>query len=144
MATPRPFRLALEVVLGLAPATFLLVPMLMAATFGTGFAAFAAGSLDQPTALLIAWALAGVVGIAALWVVVLCDGPVGLRPTARPVLTIGMLLGMAAAVRWLWWMFARGHMTDPAGWAVWLVLLGGPLVVAGLRLAQMWGSRRRT
>ncbi len=33
------------------------------------------------------------------------------------------------------------HQYGVTTWAVWLVLLGGPLLVAIVRLAQLWSSR---
>jgi hypothetical protein len=53
-----------------------------------------------------------------------------------------LLLGTAAAARWIWVMGTNAHRYGAATWTVWLVLLGGPLVVAGLRLAQLWSWRR--
>ena len=131
-----------EVALGLAPATLLLLPLLLVGALGTVMAAVAGGGIDWATAALIGWVLAGVLGIAALWAVVLRDGAAGLSLGSRLVLALGLLLGMAAAARWVWVMGANGVRYGPATWTVWLLLLGGPLVVASSRLAQLWRSLR--
>jgi hypothetical protein len=135
-------RQVVEVALGLAPATFLLLPFLLAGAFGTAMATVAGGTLDWATAVLVGWALAGVLGIVALWVAVIGDGGAGLRRGSRLTLAVGLLLGMAAAARWIWVMGTNVHRYGAATWTVWLVLLGGPFVVAGVRLVQL-GSRRR-
>jgi hypothetical protein len=142
MTGQRRLRQVVEVVLGLAPAIFLLLPFLLAATLGTVMAAVASGAVDRATAVLIGWLLAGALGIAALWVVVLSDGAARIGRGARLVLAVGLLLGMAAAARWLWVMGTSGHRYDTATWTVWLLLLSGPLVVASVRLAQLWRSLR--
>jgi hypothetical protein len=131
-------RQVVEAALGLVPATFLLLPLLLAGAFGTAIAAVAGGSVDWATAKLIGWVLAGALGIAALWVVVLRDGGAGLRPGGRLMLTVGLLLGVAAATRWIWVMRTSGHPYGPATWAVWLLFLGGPILVASFRLVQLW------
>jgi len=135
-------RKVMEVALGLVPATFLLLPLLLAGALGTAMTTVAGGTLDWATCLLFGWAMAGVLGTAALWVVVLNDGGAGLGPGRRLMLAVGLLLGMAGAARWIWVMGTNGHRYGAATWAVWLVLLGGPLVVASLRLPQLWNSHR--
>ena len=126
--------------LGLAPATFLLFPFLLVGVLGTVLADMAGGAIDRGTAGLILWALAGAVGIMALWVVVLNDGAAGLNQATRLALTVGLLLGIASGARWLWEMSKSVHKYEATTWAVWLVLLGGPLLVATLRLVQLWKS----
>jgi hypothetical protein len=133
-------RQVMEVAFGV-PATFLL-PFLLAGGLGTAIAAVARGEIDQATAGLIGWLLAGVLGNAALWVVVLSDRAVRCGPAGRFVLVVGLLLGMGAAARWLWVMGSGGHRYEAVTWIVWLVLLGGPLVVASFRLAQLLSSLR--
>jgi hypothetical protein len=141
MTGQRRLRQVVEVALGLAPATFLLFPFLLVGALGTVIAAFAGGAIDWATAGLIAWVLAGAVGIAALWVVVLDDGAARLGRGARLRLAVGLLLGMAAAAWWLWWMCTSEHRIEASTWTVWLLLLGGPLVVAGIRLVELWRSQ---
>lgn len=138
----RRLRQLMEAAFGLAPATLLLLPFLLVGALGTVFAIAAGGAMDRPTAMLIVWALAGTVGIAALWVAVLNDGAARLSQGARVVLSVGLLLGIVAAARWLWVMSTSGHRYGAATWGVWLVLLGGPLVVAAFRLVQLWISPR--
>jgi hypothetical protein len=135
-------RLVVEVVLGLAPATFLLLPFLLAGALGVGIAAVAGGAINWATAMLIGWALGGALGIAALWVAVLSDSGASLGHPSRLVLAVGLLLGMAVATRWLWVMATSGHRYDATTWTVWLLLLGGPLAIACFRLAQLCGSFR--
>jgi len=136
----RQLRQLVEVVFGLAPATFLLFPFLLAAVLGTALAVVSGGAMNLATAMLIAWALAGAVGIAALWVVVLSGNAANLGRSARVVLSVALLLGLSAAMRWIWVTWTSGHRYGAMTWAVWLLLLGGPIVVAGLRLAQLWSS----
>jgi hypothetical protein len=131
-----------ELALGLVPATFLLLPFLVAGALGTAMAAVSGGAVDWAIAVLIGWVLAGLLGISALWVVVLSDGAARLSPGSRVVLTVGLLLGMAAAARWIWVMGTNGDRYGAATWTVWLLLLGGPVVVASFRLVQLWSWHR--
>ena len=80
-------------------------------------------------------------GVVALWAIVLNDG-VRLPWRSRIAITLGLLLGMVSAVRWLSSMMGR-HSYGASTWAVWIVLLGGPLVVGSLRLVQLWISPQR-
>jgi hypothetical protein len=137
----RGWRVLLTVVV-LAPATFLLLPFLMVGALGIAMAAVAGGAIDRATAVLIGWALGGTLGMVALWVVVLSDGAARLRHRSRLLLAVGLLLGIAAAMRWLWEMGTSGHRYGATTWTVWLLLLGGPIVVASSRLAQLWSSLR--
>jgi hypothetical protein len=77
-----------EVALGLAPATFLLLPFLVAGALGTAMATVASGALDSATAVLIGWVLAGVSGNVALWVAVFSDGGAGFRAGSRLALAV--------------------------------------------------------
>jgi hypothetical protein len=52
-------RLVVEVVLGLAPATFLLLPFLLAGALGVATSAVVGGAINLATAMLIGWALGG-------------------------------------------------------------------------------------
>ena len=70
---PRRARQAVEIILGLAPATFLVMPALLAAAFGTVMAAAANPPLDAATAMLLGWILAASIGLATLWIVVVLD-----------------------------------------------------------------------
>ena len=142
MIGQRRLRQVVEVALGRVPTTFLLLPFLLASALGTAMAAVAGGAVDRATVVLIGWVLAGVLGIAALWVVVLSDGAARLGRGGRLVLAVGLLLGIAAAARWLWVMGTGGHRYGAATWTVWLLLLGGPIVVASFRLVQLWSSLR--
>ena len=127
----------MELTLGVAPATCLLLPFLLAGALGLLMGSVAGAAFDWSTALLLGWVLASALGLAALWAVVLSDGGVGLIGGIRLVLSAGLLLGIAAASRWIWIMGTSAHPYGAATWAVWLVCLGGPIVVASLRLAQL-------
>src|SRR6185295_9209069 len=96
-------RQVLEIVFGLAPATFFLLPFLLIGAFGMVMAEIAGGTMDWALAGQIFWALAGVAGVAALWVVVLGNGSARLAGNSRLAITAGLLLGILSAVRWLWW-----------------------------------------
>jgi hypothetical protein len=114
----------------------------LAGALGVLMASVAGGAIDWDTALLLAWVLAAALGLAALWAVVLSDGGPGLHPGTRLVLALGLLLGMVAAARWLWVMGTGAHSYEAATWAVWLVFLGGPFLVASLRLPQLLSWHR--
>jgi hypothetical protein len=122
------------------------LPFLFAGALGVATSAVAGGAINLATAMLIGWALGGALGgalgIAALWVAVLSDGGANLGQPSRLVLAIGLVLGMAVAARWLWVMGTNGHRYEATTWAVWVLLLGGPVVVACLRLTQLWSSAR--
>jgi hypothetical protein len=130
----------MEVALGLVPATFLLLPLLLAGGLGTAIAALASGAIEPAIVILIGWVVIGVLAIAALWLVVLSDGAVNRGRRVRFVLAAGLLLGIAAAARWFWTMGTSSHRYGAATWLVWLLLLGGPVLVASLRLKQLWRS----
>lgn len=130
-----------RVLLGPLPATAILLPLLFAGGLGTAIAVLA--WLVEPgrstaqwwdtvssTGLLLAWMAAAGLGVMALWVAVLAESPEALRESpARWRLVAGLLLGLVAAGRWLWTMAAGRHSYDTATWAVWLVLLVGPVVL---------------
>jgi len=69
-----------ELALGLVPATFLLLPFLLAGALGTTMAVVSGEAVDWAQTVLIGWVLAGVLGISALWVVVLSDGAARFSP----------------------------------------------------------------
>ena len=134
-------RQIVEIVLGLAPVTFFIFPFLVVAVVGMGFAEVARGAMDWALNEQIFWALAAAAGVVALWAIVLNDGA-RLPWRSRIAITLGLLLGMVSAVRWLSSMMGR-HSYGASTWAVWIVLLGGPLVVGSLRLVQLWISPQR-
>jgi hypothetical protein len=132
----------LRILLGPLPATLVLVPVLIAGGFGTALALVAdivspertpggrwtavAGTLP-----ILLWVAAAVIGVLALWLAVLADSPAALR--AGPVrwwLATGLLVGAAAAGRWLWLLAAGPHGYGAGTWGLWLILLAGPLVLA--------------
>ena len=133
-------RQVVEVVVGLGPATFFLFPFVLVGVLAMVLAEIAGGAIDWARAGQIFWALAGAAGIVGLWVVVLNDGAGRLGPGARLALTGVLLLGIVSGVRWLAKMAMSGHRYEATTWAVWILLLGGPIVVASLRSVQIWSS----
>jgi len=110
---------------------------------GTALAAFARRSVDLDTALDLGWVAAATFGLGTLWILVLRDRGSGLSLPARVLSTAGLLLGMGAAARWIWFMAKAGHAYEASTWIVWGLLTGGPLLVAGARLVGLWAGTRR-
>jgi hypothetical protein len=131
----------IRVLLGPLPATVVLLPVLFAGGMGAmialvaglvapGASAGARWTTVMTTGPILMWVAAAGVGVLALWVVVLADSPAVLRQSpARWWLAVGLLLGGLAAGRWLWVLAMSGHSYGPVTWAVWLVMLLGPLVL---------------
>jgi hypothetical protein len=139
----------LRVLLGPLPATVLLLPLLFAGGLGAGLAMVTLlvepgrsiaerwASLRAPV-LMVAWVAAAAVGVLALWLVVLEEGPATVRHgSTRWWLAGGLALGLLAAGRWLWVMGVGGHRYDWPTWGVWLALLAGPLVLGSYYLIQL-------
>jgi hypothetical protein len=133
-------RRVILVVLGPLPATVLILPLLLAAGFGTVIA-FVEELFDPArtaadrwasattTGQLVGWILAAAVGVVALWVAVLDDWSTARRAApGKYFLAAGLLIGLLAAGRWLWTMALHGRY-DHATWILWLIALGGPLVL---------------
>jgi hypothetical protein len=75
---------------------------------------------------------------------VLAEPPEALREApARWGLAAGLLLGLVAAGRWLWTMAAGRHNYGTSTWAVWLMLLVGPVVLGSYYLVLLARPRRR-
>jgi hypothetical protein len=128
-----------EIVL-LLPASLLLVPLLLAGALGAAFAILGnlvQGDLPLSARLvialqslkLIAWVAAAALGMASLWALVIEPEE---RPTAglRVLLAAGLLVGIVAALTWLYVMGSGRTAYDAQTWLVWIVALGGPLIVA--------------
>jgi hypothetical protein len=139
-------RLFVEIILGPLPATLLVLPFAMAGAAGTAFAAAAILAdraipfssrlmmLRGPGELML-WILSAVLGLSALWFAVLADEmEVPHRSRLRVVLILGLLVGIAAAVRWLFVMGRSGENYGRATWVTWIVLLLGPIVVGARHL----------
>ena len=73
----------------------------------------------------------------ALWVTVLASLATLKHSHKRWWLVAGLSVGLLAAARWLWLMGSRGHNYDLLTWTVWLVLLGGPLLLGSYYLVQL-------
>ena len=138
-----------RVLLGPLPATLLLLPVLFAGGLGAGIALVAGLVAPGRTAAerwaavsasgpILAWIAGAGMGVLALWVVVLAESPAVLRRMpARWWLAAGLLLGGLAAARWLWVLAMGGHSYGALTWAVWVVLLVGPLVLGSYYLAVL-------
>lgn len=139
----------LRVLLGPLPATVLLLPLLFAGGLGSAIALVT--GLLQPnrslaerwamvstSAMILCWVAAAGIGVLALWLVTLAEESDELRKyPSRWFLAAGLLVGLVAAIRWLWIMWAGGHSYDPLTWAVWLGLLTGPVVLGAYYLLQL-------
>jgi hypothetical protein len=134
-------RLFVEIILGALPATLLVLPFAMAGAAGTAFAAAAILAdraipfsarlmmLRGPGELLL-WISSAVLGLSALWFAVLADEmEVPHRSRLRVALILGLLVGIVAAVRWLFVMGQNSENYGRATWVTWIGLLLGPIVV---------------
>ena len=137
-----------RIIVGPLPATMLLLPLLFAGSLGVTFALV--NNLFQPdhsiserwanlraATMLLSWVTAAGLGVGALWVAVLVSPTTLKRSRNRWWLVAGLLGGLVAALRWLWLMASRGHNYDLLTWSVWIVLLGGPLVLGSHYLVQL-------
>lgn len=139
----------IRVLLGPLPATVVLLPVLFAGGVGAvialvagvvapGASADARWTTVVTTGPILLWVAAAAVGVLALWMVVLAEAPAVLRQgPARWWLAAGLFLGGLAAGRWLWFIATAGHSYDLVTWAVWLVMLLGPLVLGTYYLAAL-------
>jgi hypothetical protein len=141
--------LALELVLVL-PVSVVLLPLLAAGSVGLMIAlaqwAWAGDWLIVRGlgAHLGAPMLAGGAGLFALWTTLLSGESI--ERTAgwgvRAILAAGLGVGIAAAAWWLWTIRADLASDLPTRWT-WLLMLGGPMLVAARRLgALLFGWRR--
>ena len=138
-----------QVLIGPLPATILLLPVLLAGGLGAAIALLAtifdpSRSLAEiwatvtTTGVILAWIVAGCLGVLALWVIVLEQNPAFLmQPTVRWPLAIALTLGLMAAARWIWTMAASRHGYGAMTWTVWLALLVGPIVLGAYHLAGL-------
>jgi len=139
----------LRVLLGPLPATVLLLPLLFVGGLGAAIA-LVTGLLEPNRSLAERWAMVGTsamilfwvaaagIGVLALWLVTLAEEPAAMRKyPARWLLAAGLIIGLVAAIRWLWIMWAGGQSYDPLIWAVWLGLLTGPVVLGAYYLTQL-------
>src|SRR5262245_6104431 len=144
---------AFEVVLGLLPATVVLLPLLMAGAGGFAIAILAilAGgakplsarlTMALPPVGIVLWVLSSGLGMLALWISVLGRETVAHQPGLRAGL-IGCLLGGTVAA--ILWLFVMGMGRGSPGlltWAIWIGLLGGPLIVSMRQLFLLVMNRQ--
>jgi len=145
-------RIVLEVLVGLVPVTFLLLPLLAAGAVGSPFAIFATLVDPQwpaavrlqmilPLVWVDVWVVAAVAGVFAAWVLVLGSGTKFLdRRPIRIGLAGFLLLGIIAELRWFHFLLTGEKPYDFATWAWWVGLLLPPSVVGVLRLPSLFRS----
>jgi hypothetical protein len=122
----------------LLPATLVLMPMAAFASLGMllviaqdVFKGPFTYSADAALIKALFWLIGGVFGIAAVWLAVTLPHRAIVRSaTLRIGIVVAIVVGIADAVHLLWTM-ARDQGTaltiGRAGWAVWIVMLAGPL-----------------
>jgi len=143
----------LEVALGLLPATVVLLPLLMAGAGGSAIAVLAIladgakpFSMRLTTALLpvgiVLWVLSAALGMLALWISVLGHETVAHQLRVRVGLVACLLGGSVAAILWLYVMGAGRGSPGLLGWAIWIGLLGGPLIVSARHLVLLLMNQR--
>ena len=127
-----------EIILVL-PATVYLAPLAAFSALGVMFAIVQDVGLGFTAEFMLirvmASFLAAPVGMISLWIAMMMPyGPVRSQRNLRILLVIGIGVGIADVIYWLWF-FSRQPSTD---WGIWLVMLGGPIIVGtryALRLA---------
>lgn len=144
-----------EIVL-ILPATVLMLPMAAFAALGMALALVQAQSLGlHGSALFTAMRIelfvimafiAGIVGFAALWSALLIPAGTFVRRKALRIGTAcGVLLGIASAAYWFWpeSHHGRGHSDHIgfSGWAIWFVMLVGPLTVGVHQIIRLISLR---
>ena len=142
----------LEVALGLLPATVVLLPLLMAGAGGSAIAVVAIlADVAKPFSTrltmalapvgIVLWVLTAALGMLALWISVLGRETVAHQPRVRVGLVACLLGGSVAAILWLYVM-GRGPGRDLLSWAIWIDLLGGPLIVSARHLVLLVMNQR--
>jgi hypothetical protein len=143
----------LEVALGLLPATVVLLPLLMAGAGGSAIAVLAIladGSkpfsmrltMALPPVGIVLWVLSAALGMLALWVSVLGRETVTQQPRLRIGLVACLLGGSVAALLWLYVMGTGRGSQGLLSWAIWIGLLGGPLIVSTRHLILLVMNQR--
>ena len=139
----------IRILLGPLPATLVLLPFLVVGGVGTVLAILAGlvahgHTLDESwrdlmgAMPILLWVAAAVVGLLALWIAVLAESPAALRAApGRWWLAAGLLVGVMAAAPWLWPFPRAAPGYGPTTWAVWIALLGGPIVLGLYYLAAL-------
>ena len=128
-------------IISILPATILLLPTAGFAALGMVFAIAQDSStswftLDALLQMLkvLGLFLCGFIGIISLWLALILPSRIVIsRTIPRLSIFVGVLIGVADALYWLWTMAhdrSVGRSLGSFGWAVWLTLLIGPLVVS--------------
>ena len=96
-----------------------------------------------PLAGLLFWAASAMVGVVALWAAVLdSDDLIDGEPGLRWLVVVGLVLGLVAASRWLYMMASGRETYDQRTWALWILMLAGPILVGLRRLLMLITGRR--
>jgi hypothetical protein len=110
----------------------------MTGALGAGFALI--GSVQQrnspflivavPLLRIILWVFGAVCGVVALWTAILVPSIDTLRQSQLRWWTVsGLVVGFLSAATWL---YSMAHMRELGiiTWLVWILLLGGPIVMS--------------
>jgi hypothetical protein len=143
----------LEVALGLLPATVVLVPLLMAGAGGSAIAVLAILAdgtkpfsmrltMALPPVGIVLWVLSAALGMSVLWISVLGRETVAHQPRVRVGFVACLLGGSVAAILFLYVMGTGRGSPDLLSWAIWIGLLGGPLIVSTRHLVLLVMNQR--
>ena len=130
----------------LLPATLILAPLAAFAGLGMAFAVVQQNFLIGVAtlfALLLAF-LAGLLGLGCVWASVVAPQKFAHRRRFRIGLSGGILLGIADALYWLLSLRRELKGLGSYGWAIWLLILGGPIIVGAhqfVRLMRLQSAR---
>lgn len=116
----------------LLPATLILAPLGAFASIGMAFAVVQQNFLTAITMLLILLAafLVGLLGLACLSIsLVVAPQRFVHRHRLRIGLACGIVLGIANALYCLLTLRKGLNSLGPSGWATWLLMLAGPIIV---------------
>jgi hypothetical protein len=124
----------------LLPATLVLAPLASFAACGMAFAVLQqkfSTAIAMLSILLLA-VLAGLLGLACLWVALVVPHQKFVhRRGVRIGLACGILLGIADALYWLSAMKRELNSLGPSGWAMWLLMLVGPIIVGAHQFVRL-------
>ena len=123
----------------LLPATLILAPLAAFAGLGMAFAVVQQNFLIGTStlfALLLAF-LAGLLGLGCVWASVVLPQKFAYRRRFRIGLAGGILLGLADALYWLLRLRRELNGWGASGWAIWLLILGGPIIVGAHQFVRL-------
>jgi hypothetical protein len=133
-------RLVARIVLGPLLPTVFLLPLFLAISVGlvlsviAGREASSVGSHSYAgTSSIVGLGVflgAAIIGLAALWTAVLFDSTRPKTLKARWLIVTGLVIGLVAAGKWVSHLALSGNHYGITTWAVWMALLGGPIVLS--------------